>query len=285
MTKTKHVHHQRSSYHVLVFPNRDMIWLLPSLAIFFLCYAVPFSMSLLSTFMDISGAYAGCENYRLLICDPFYLLAIKNTLVFLFTAIAITLVLGALTAHVLFSFRFLRVSILLLLIPFFLPASSIAALWRAMMSNNFWIVQILRPKDASWKFISLLLLFIWKNAGAVTALLLVGMSEIDVSIFYAAQLDGASKRMLLYKIELPLLRHIILIAFLYLLMNGVRIFRECYLLYGGYPPSNLFFVQHYVNNYFVKLDYPLLSSAAVVFSSLVLVLYCLIWGILRKGDE
>lgn len=104
------------------------------------------------------------------------------------------------------------------------------------------------------------------------------------SVLSAAELDGASKRQLLCKIELPLLRHVITFAIIYLLMNGVRVFRESYLLYGGYPPTNLFFVQHYINGYFARLDYSLLSSAAVVFSHIVLALFYIIWSILRKGD-
>ena len=114
--------------------------------------------------------------------------------------------------------------------------------------------------------------------------MLVGMRGMDSSILGAAELDGASRWQLLCKIELPLLRNVIIFAIIYLLMNGVRIFRESYLLYGGYPPTNLFFVQHYINGYFARLDYSLLSSAAVVFSHVVLALFYIIWRVLRKGD-
>ncbi len=286
MKKTAQVHDKTSKYNSLVFPARDMIWLFPGVAMFCLCYAVPYLISFLSSFLSNSDVpeFVGFENYQALLSDGFYWLSLKNTLLYLFIAIGITLIFSIFIAHALFSLRFLQPLAVLLLIPFFLPSSSLSALWRAMMGNSSWLVQFLHPRNESWKFLSLLLLFLWKNVGMATSLILVSLHGIDPSILSAGELDGASRRQLLYKIELPLIRHVITFAIIYLLMNGVRIFRESYLLYGGYPPTNLFFVQHYINGYFARLDYSLLSSAAVVFSHIVLVLFYIIWSILRKGD-
>lgn len=286
MKRIAQAHGKNSKYNALVFPAKDMIWLLPGVAMYCLCYAVPYLISFLSSFLSNSDRpeFAGLENYRALFSDGFYWLSLKNTLLFLFAAIGTTLILGILIAHILFSLRYLQPLIVLLLIPVFLPSSSLAALWRAMMGSNSQLVWLLHPRDASWKYLSLFLLFLWKNLGVATSLMLVGLHGIDPSILSAGELDGASGRQLLCKIELPLLRHVIMFAIIFLLMNGVRIFRESYLLYGGYPPTNLFFVQHYINGYFTRLDYSLLSSAAVVFSHVVLILFCIIWGILRKGD-
>ena len=286
MKKTSHVHYKQSQYNTLVFPVRDMIWLFPGVVMFCLCYVVPYSISFLSSFLSNSDEleFVGFENYQALFSDGFYWLSLKNTLLYLLIAIGITLILGLLIAHVLFSLRFLQPLTVLLLIPFFLPSSSLSVLWRAMMGNNSWLVQLLHPSDEIWKFLSLFLLFLWKNVGVVISLMLVGLHGIDPSILYAGGLDGASRWQLLWKIELPLLRHVITFSIIYLLMSGVRIFRESYLLYGGYPPKNLFFVQHYINGYFVRLDYSLLSSAAVIFSHIVLALFYIIWSILRKGD-
>lgn len=286
MKKMAQVHHKKSKYNTLVFPVRDMIWLLPGVVMYCLCYAVPYLISFLSSFLNNSNLseFAGFENYQALFSDGFYWLSLKNTLLFLFIAIGMTLVLSILIAHALFSLQYPQPLVLLLLIPFFLPSSSLSALWRAMMGNKSWLVQFLHPRDESWKFHSLLLLFLWKNVGVAICLILAGLHGIDPSILYAGELDGASRRQLLCKIELPLLRHVITFAIIYLLMSGVRIFRESYLLYGGYPPTNLFFVQHYINGYFARLDYSLLSSAAVFFSHMVLILFYIIWSILRKGD-
>lgn len=280
------VHHQTRKYNPLVFPARDMLWLLPGTVMYGVCYVLPYLSALLSSFLSNASIpeYVGLENYRVLLGDSFYWLSLKNTLLFLLLVIGTILLLSILMAHALFSVRNLQPLVFLMLVPVFLPASSIAALWRAMMGNRSWLVQWLYPKDETWKFVSLFLLFLWKNAGVATSLILVGMRKIDASILSAGELDGASKRQLLTKIELPLLKHVMVFAIIYLLMNGIRIFRESYLLYGAYPPMKLFFVQHYINAYFARLDYSLLSSAAVVFSHVVLGIFMIVWSILRKGD-
>ena len=286
MKRTVRAHEKKSKYNTLVFPARDMLWLIPGAAMFCLCYAVPYFVSLLSSFLSNAEApeFVGLENYRALFGDGFYWLSLKNTLFYLLMAIGMTLILSIFIAYAFFTLRPLQPLVVLLLIPFFLPSASFSALWRAMMGNSSPVVQLLHPRDENCKFFSLLLLFLWKNVGVAACIILVGLNGIDPSVLSAAELDGASKWQLLCKIELPLLRHVITFAIIYLLMNGVRIFRESYLLYGGYPPTNLFFVQHYINGYFARLDYSLLSSAAVVFSHIVLTLFYIIWSILRKGD-
>lgn len=271
----------------LIFPARDALWLLPGAVMFCLCYLLPYGMSFGSSFLgeSLASGFVGLENYRVLLGDSIYWLSLKNTLLFLALAIGVTLLLSVALAHVLFSYRFLQPFVVVLLIPVFLPASSMAALWCAMMGSRSPLLQLVSMKAEQWKYLSLLLLFVWKNAGAATSLLLVGLRQIEPSILSAAQIDGASKRVLLCKMELPLLRAMLAFALIYLTMNGVRVFRESYLLYGGYPPQTLYFVQHYINSYFVRLDYGLLSSAAVVFSNLVLVLFYLLWHLLRRGEE
>lgn len=284
--KKVQVHHQTRKYNTLVFPARDMLWLLPGTVMYCVCYVLPYLSAFLSSFLSNASTpeYVGLENYQALLSDSFYWMALKNTLLFLLVIIGSILLLSILMAHALFSLRALQSLVLLMMIPVFLPASSISALWRAMMGSRSWLVQWLHPKDENWKFFSLFLLFLWKNAGVTTSLLLVGMRKIDASILSAGELDGASKWQLLTQIELPLLKHVMVFAIIYLLMNGIRIFRESYLLYGAYPPMKLFFVQHYINMYFARLDYSLLSSAAVVFSNVVLGGFVIIWSILRKGD-
>lgn len=283
----RHAKREGGGRNSLVFPLRDMLRLLPSFAIYCICYIAPYCWSFLSSFGDNSrlSGFVGLENYGVLFRDGYYLLSLQNTLLFLFASITITLTIAVILAHLMYSFHVFRPVIVVLLIPFFLPAPSITVIWRVMMGNVSGIAEFLDLKDADWKFISLLFLFVWKNVGASVALLLSGLCAVDPDIFSAGHLDGASRRVQLYRIEIPLLKHVIMFVLLYLFMNGVRIYRECYLLYGGYPPASVYFVPHYINNYFARLDYSLLCCAATVFSHLILAVFCGIWILLRKEED
>ncbi len=147
------------------------------------------------------------------------------------------------------------------------------------------LARMLKPRDADWKYITLLTLYIWKNIGAVNLLMLTGMQSIVPAIFDAALVDGASHRTIAWRISLPLLRPVIFFSFVYLSMNGMRIFRESYLLYGIYPPKKLYFIQNYVNNHFTKLDYGLLSAGSTLFALAMTMLFLALFLLLRRREE
>lgn len=96
--------------------------------------------------------------------------------------------------------------------------------------------------------------------------------------------DGAGRPKAMLRIALPLLRPVTLFGIIYLAMNGLRIFRESYLLCGKYPPKNLYFIQNYVNNHFSKLDYSLLSAGSTLFALIVTVAFAVIWLLLGRKD-
>ena len=98
-------------------------------------------------------------------------------------------------------------------------------------------------------------------------------------------MDGASHRTIAIRIALPMLCTVTLFAIIYLAMNGMRIFRESYLLYGMYPPKPLYFIQNYVNNHFTKLDYGLLSAGSSLFALVMTGLFLCIWLFLQRKED
>ena len=253
MHSSKHTKH-------FIYPRRDAWFLLPGFLGFALWYLVPFGMSLTASVMENSANahFAGLENYA-----------------------------GFLLANMIFWHSRRRISwlTLVLLIPIFLPTAAIVPLWKVMMGGSSWLVRTLKPRDADWKYITLLTLYLWKNIGAVNLLFLIGLQGIEPSVFDAASVDGASHRTIAIRIALPMLCTMTLFAIIYLAMNGMRIFRESYLLYGMYPPKPLYFIQNYVNNHFTKLDYGLLSAGSSLFALVMTGLFLCIWLFLQRKED
>lgn len=268
-------------------PRRDVWWLLPGLAGFLLCHVLPFLSSLVSSFLSDDGAnaFAGLANYAHILSSSYFRLALWNTLQFLLLSAGLCVFIGLLSAHILYARRRAWAAAVLI-VPLFLPSPSIVPLWRAMLGSASPLTQALQPRDADWKYLTLLLLFLWKNVGAVSLLFLTGLRAIDPDIPGAARVDGASGRVMLLRITLPLLRPVLLFALMYLAMNGLRVFRESYLLFGAYPPRPLYFIQNYVNIHFGRLNYGLLSAASTAFALVVTLLFGAGWAFLgrREGD-
>lgn len=277
----------RPSNYRFIYPRRDVLFLLPGLLGFVLCYIAPFCMSLASSFLDNSASahFVGISNYTAVWQSSFYPLAFGNTLKFFLLAVSVSMICGFLLAKTIFWHKKSSAVTLVLLIPIFLPTSPIVPLWKVLFGGGSWLARMLKPRDADWKYITLLTLYIWKNIGAVNLLMLTGMQSIVPAIFDAALVDGASHRTIAWRISLPLLRPVIFFSFVYLSMNGMRIFRKSYLLYGIYPPKKLYFIQNYVNNHFTKLDYGLLSAGSTLFALAMTMLFLALFLLLRRREE
>ena len=132
-------------------------------------------------------------------------------------------------------------------------------------------------------FVLLILLF-WKTIGATVFIYSIELRMMDTLIIDAAHIDGATKWRTFIYIELPQLKQISVYVVFFLVVNVVRVFREAYMLYGAYPPRNLFFLQHYIYLHYVRLNYGTLSAAGTVFSFIMLVLLALPTIIMARGD-
>lgn len=191
MHSSKHTKH-------FIYPRRDAWFLLPGFLGFALWYLVPFGMSLAASVMENSANahFAGLENYAAVMQSSYFRLGFGNTLRFFAVAVALSLVIGFLLANMIFWHSRRRISwlTLVLLIPIFLPTAAIVPLWKVMMGGSSWLMRTLKPRDADWKYITLLTLYLWKNIGAVNLLFLIGLQGIEPSVFDAASVDGASHR-------------------------------------------------------------------------------------------
>ena len=187
MHSSKHTKH-------FIYPRRDAWFLLPGFLGFALWYLVPFGMSLAASVMENSANahFAGLENYAAVMQSSYFRLGFGNTLRFFAVAVALSLVIGFLLANMIFWHSRRRISwlTLVLLIPIFLPTAAIVPLWKVMMGGSSWLMRTLKPRDADWKYITLLTLYLWKNIGAVNLLFLIGLQggqpgEILVTLGYS----------------------------------------------------------------------------------------------------
>ena len=66
------------------------------------------------------------------------------------------------------------------------------------------------------------------------------------------------------------------------IMDCFKVYREIYILYGDIPPKEIYMLQHFMNNNFLKLNYQRLSTAAFL---VVAVISFLIWLLLRLQNR
>jgi len=120
------------------------------------------------------------------------------------------------------------------------------------------------------------LIFIWKNMGYTMILYLSALSSIPRDYYEAAEIDGAGSFAQFRYVTFPCLAPASVLTLTMSVINSFKIFREIYLVTGTYPHESIYTLQHFMNNMFVSLNYPKLTSATTVLTLFITVLTLLL---------
>lgn len=243
---------------------------LPSLLGLLAFYIIPFFVSLTYTFTQgvAERRFVGMANFRDLLRNPIFRQAVGNTISFLFLGVPVLLLLSVLLSVILAkgSFGWQRWALLL---PFVLPAPSLAVAWRSIWGVGGGLDRLLEllgmpaanllEKSA---FPLLLVLYLLRNVGYICIILTSSIRALPVEYRESYCLDSSSETGYVCRILLPLISHTLLFAGVVAVVNYFLLFRDVYMIYGDVPPGTVYMLQHFMNNNFYKLNYQRLSAAA-----------------------
>ena len=169
-----------------------------------------------------------------------------------------------------------------------IPVASIVVLWQALFAENglvnAWLGALGAPAidwmSSSAAFWVLVLTYVWKNAGYDMILWLAGLDGIGADLYEAASVDGANAWQKFWQITLPNLRPTFGMVGVLSVLNSFKAFREAFLVGGNYPDESMYLLQHLFNNWFLSLDLPRLTAAAVL---MAVAIGALVLALLRGG--
>ncbi|QOR34924.1 ABC transporter permease subunit [Clostridium sp. 'deep sea'] len=250
-------------------------------------YIVPFIFNIYYALTNSKKDFVALANFITIIKNPFFLLALKNTVVFIIIAVLLVMSLAFLLA-IFFNkyFSKSKVICLLLVVPYFLPSGALILFWQNLFKANGVINIILNYCglhsldwiNSKWAFVVVVVIYLWKNTGLITLILYSGLKKIPQVYFEVAQSQGANKWQCFKHVQLVYALPSIIIALIVSVVNSINIFKEIYLLYGSYPVKHIYMLQHFIYNQYLNLNIAKLTSSAivlfiVVFSLLVVLLY------------
>ena len=272
------------------------LFLLPSLTGVVLFVLLPFAETVRRSLFDTMGtAWVGLSNYRSVIQNGAFQLAVHNTARFLGICLPILLSGSLVLALVLHSrplrqTRAARIFKTTFLLPIAIPVASIVLLWQTLFARqgvcNGWLTCLgVQPIDfmgTGTAFWVLTGTYLWKNCGYTSILWTAGLEAIPVDQYEAARVDGAGTWQQFWHITWPELQPTLVLTLILSLLNAFKVFREAYLVSGRYPQQSIYLLQHLFNNWFLSLDLPRLAAAAVL---VVVILGLLKWGDHCAKDE
>lgn len=277
-------------------------WLLlaPAVILIIIFMFYPIIQSFVSSFQSGIGegmSWAGVANYKRMFLDPKLKKAIINTFIFALWQVPIMLGMALFLAAVLNSsrLRFKPVFRTLLFLPCTMSLVAYAIVFKLMFATNGIINDLLLKigvidqainflGDAFWAKVVLILSLIWRWVGYNMIFYVTGLTNIDQSLYEAAQIDGASPVQAFRYITVPLLKPVILLTVIMATNGNLQLFDEPYNLTAGGPGNATISISQYIYEAAFK-SVPNFGYACAIGFTLMVVIAVLVIIQMKVGDS
>ncbi len=265
--------------------------MLPTLITMVIMTVYPMISTILYSFTNFrllkkNTQFVGFQNYANLLSNEYFQSAILVTVKFTVLSVIFEMLLGFLFALYVDSLKSKKVQTVMrifLLLPYLLPAVTVALSWRMMLSANYgivnqWLTDLHLPvynwfSDIHTAFGMLVVIDIWQNSPFVFLLLYASLQSVPKDQYKAAKMDGAGRLSTLWYITIPNLKTSLALCALLRTIDSFRIFDKVNLLTGGGPANSTTTITQYIYNYGIKsLKFGLGSAGALIMTVIVLVL-------------
>jgi multiple sugar transport system permease protein len=273
--------------------GRRLAWLLCAPAVFAMLLVTAWPM-LYSLYLSVfrydlrfpdQRRFVGLDNYLSVLSSEVWWQAFFNTLLLTLVSVSVELVLGFIFAlimhHALIGRRAVRTA---LLVPYGIITVVAAMSWRFAFDPTTGFVNALLGLQGSWlaerwsAFFVIIQTEIWKTTPFMALLLLAGLTLVPEDLLRAARVDGANAGQRFFRVTLPLMRPVIMVALLFRTLDAFRIFDTVFVQTRGAQGTDSLSVVGY-NALVTRLNLGLGSAVSV----LIFVCVVVIAGLYIKG--
>ena len=182
---------------------------------------------------------------------------------FLFVAVPLLVVLAILLGVLLDKISSVSYRLAILL-PLILPATTLILGIDIVVSEYISPIIPIDIHNDTVAFTFVVCVYIIKNLGYMMILITSAIATVPREYKEVFALESKKERIYIFKILIPVIKPMIFFTSVLSVMNGLKISKELYLLYGDYPPHIVYMLQTFMNNNFFKLNYQRLSTAAIL---------------------
>jgi multiple sugar transport system permease protein len=218
-------------------------------------------MSLQHTNEAMPATWVGLQNFSLVIHDPLFPIAVRNTAEFAGLALIFGYPLPLVVAVLMSEVRKRRgLYAALAYLPVVIPPVVSVLLWKTFydagpngvfntilgwfgISPQPWI------QSPTAALPSLVLESTWANAGATVIIYLAALTGVNPELYEAAAVDGAGLWKKVWHVTLPQLRTVLLVTMILQIIGTAQVFLEPYLFTSGGPANATLTVLLLIYNY------------------------------------
>lgn len=181
--------------------------------------------------------FIGLDNYSVLLSDPYFWNALRNTISIMLLSTVPQLIFAILLANMLNrKIRMQTFFRLGMLLPNVTSVVAVAVIFSQLFGRDFglinWILESLGLGRIDWQagtassHIAIAVMIIWRWTGYNTLIFLAAMQAVPKDLYEAATLDGARPMQQLRRITLPMIRPTLIFTVIISTIYGMQIFAE-----------------------------------------------------------
>ena len=281
------------------------LFLLPAVTILALGLMVPLYNSLVLSFYDwnfgeawAAKDYLGWQNFRRLLTDPTVWGAVRVTFIFGFWVVLLEMIIGVGLALLLEQpvrgASFFRT---IFVLPLMIAPIVVGLIWRYLLDArngviNYYLdaignaVPFLQNlgfdrqewlADPALAMFSIVISDVWQWTPFIFMIALAGLQGLPSNIIEASKIDGANWWQMTWRIKLPMMRNILLIALLMRIIDVFRALEVIYIMTNGGPGSSTRVLSLLLfQTAFTSQDLGYAATIAVLLSVILIVLSILL---------
>lgn len=192
--------------------------------------------------------FVGLANYENVLTGPYFLVALKNSLIFTAVAAPTAVILG--TATALFLNRsFFGVTALrsIILIPWALPGAISAVLWVWVFHPSWGVINSILfeigaiDRSIQWlsnprlALVSVIIAHVWTQIPFTVVLMMAALSTLNPELTEAAKIDGANRWQQFRHVVFPHIKAIAVVLLIYNALTAFTSYDIVYAMTGGGP--------------------------------------------------
>lgn len=261
------------------------LYLLPTLILMLILLVIPIFMVIRYSMYDnviINKVpkFIGIGNYKKILSDPVFFIAIKNTMFFVSISVIAHLVLG-LGFAILLNTKYLSAKVkgffrIIYVLPWMFTASVIAILWKLILNPNGvanYLLQIVGAINQNVEWLgdrqfalgAVTFINIWSGYPFYMISILAGLQGISSDLYESSALDGANALKTFFFITLPQLKPILISLIMLDFVWTIQQFALIWMTTGGGPINSTETLSTYIYKQgFSKYQYSMASTSAVI---------------------
>ena len=226
----------------------------------------------------------GLANFRKMIKDEFFWIALKNTCVYtvMYVPAGLLLSLGA-AMFLNADQKMVGLFRTLFYLPVLSSTVATATLWFWILNPQLGllngILELFGISGKAWLYdsklamFSIVLMSLWAGFGGNMMIFLAGLKGIPPIYYEAAKIAGASRWQMFTKITMPSITKTTFLVSTMLIIGTFQVFDQAFVLTKGGPGNATITIVYYIyNNGFKNLDMGYASSISLVLFAIILVM-------------